>query len=84
MPKYKYRCADCEFEFAVFHSIKQKLRNCEVCGVVGSLIRLPGAFVSNVGASSESAAGVVVKEKIEQFKEDLYKEKDKLRGREHD
>jgi|ETNvirnome_6_100_1030635.scaffolds.fasta_scaffold01283_10 putative FmdB family regulatory protein len=75
MPKYKYRCADCEQEFVAFHPIKEKLRDCTVCGIVDSLVRLPGVFVSDTTLPKESRAGALVEEKIKQFREELEKQK---------
>ena len=79
MPKYKYKCADCDQELVVFHSIKEKLRNCPVCGVIGSLVRLPGGFVSNTGRDRGGQVGSLVREKIEEFKEDLEKQRETAR-----
>lgn len=75
MPKYKYRCADCGQEVVAFHSIREKLRDCLVCGVSDSLIRVPGAFVSSFGEKRAAKAGELTRETIEEFREDLERQK---------
>lgn len=75
MPKYKYKCDDCDQELVVFHSIKDKFRECPVCGVTDSLIRVPGEFVSNLEGARGGRTGALVREKIEEFKEDLDRQK---------
>ena len=75
MPKYKYRCVDCDAEYMTHHSIKEKMHNCAVCGTTDSLIRTPGTFVSETGRSRNKQVGSIVKEKIEEFREDLKKQK---------
>jgi putative FmdB family regulatory protein len=71
MPKYQYNCADCDNKFVAFHSIKEKLQDCPVCGLVDSLVRVPGTFVSDTGRTEQEQAGSLVKEKIEELREDL-------------
>ena len=78
MPKYKYRCADCDNELTSFHSIKEKLYDCPVCGVSNSLVRLPGTFVSNTTHTKEEQVGSLVREKIEEFREDLKRHKESI------
>jgi putative FmdB family regulatory protein len=84
VPKYKYRCADCDHELVAFHSIQEKLRDCLVCGVIGSLVRVPGTFVSNTAQGQQGQAGSLVKEKIEEFREDLEKQKRAVARKTHD
>lgn len=75
MPKYKYRCADCDIELVAYHPIKEKLKDCPVCGIVDSLVRIPGNFVSNTGEQQRRGVGALTKEKIEEFREELGKQK---------
>ena len=79
MPRYSYECCKCKKIFNIVHSITKKLSICKECE--GELIRLPSSFstVKKGVASSDKKTGDVVKQKIEQFKEDLEKEKDKLK-----
>jgi len=83
MPKYKYRCADCDVVFEAIHSIKEKLNNCFTCGVVDSLQRIPYNITTKINKNiTKMKVGDVVKEKIEEFKKDLKKQKTDLKNEE--
>jgi putative FmdB family regulatory protein len=84
VPKYKYRCTDCEHQFVTFHSLREKLCDCPVCGIIDSLIRIPGIFASSGTGAVEGQAGSVVKEKIKQFKEDLERQKQERSRENHE
>jgi hypothetical protein len=84
VPKYKYKCVDCDTELVAFHSIKEKLKDCAVCGIVDSLIRIPGNFVSNTGEQQRRDVGALTREKIEEFKEELEKQKRDASGEKYD
>jgi putative FmdB family regulatory protein len=78
MPRYVYKCQKCEIVFETTHSIKEKLTSCEKCEE-DTLQRLPSVFstISNNSLTSGEKPGDLVKNKIEEFKEDLIKEKEK-------
>ena len=83
MPKYRYKCADCDAVFEAVHSIKERLSDCLTCGVVDSLTRIPYDIVTKVNKNiTKTKVGDIVKEKIEEFKKDLKKQKNDLKNEE--
>ena len=79
MPKYSYKCAKCEQISVFFHSMSEKKETCEECGVPGSLTRMPSNFMLYED-KKEQKIGSVVKQNIEEFREDLTNEKEKLKN----
>ena len=89
MPRYIYKCQKCEQTFNVVHSIKDKFSSCEECNKTceegGNLSRLPSSFTTSTpkeNLNSNNKAGELVKNKIEEFKEDLKQEKEKYKKQE--
>ncbi len=82
MPKYTYRCEVCGEHFEKFHSISEKLTDCE-CGEAGSLTRVPSLpFCVSV---KKQKAGQIVKDFIEDTKRDVEAQKQEMiRGMEND
>ena len=76
MPRYTYRCDVCNECFEVFHSISEKLTDCE-CGEEGSLKRIPSLpFRVSTKEEGQQKPGQVIKEFIEDAKKEIsdYKE----------
>ncbi len=87
MPRYIYRCRECESEFQTSHSISECLKDCPSCSVrteKGTLFRVPSFFTAKSENTDSGKVGDVVKNKIEEFKQEVKKEKRKLREREYD
>jgi putative FmdB family regulatory protein len=81
MPRYVYRCEGCNITFQKAHSIKEKLTDCEKCGIEGSLSRIPSMpFVF----SEADRPGKLVDEHIEEAKKELMEEKENLKKVEHE
>ena len=79
MPRYTYRCNECEEEFEKTHSIKEKLKDCDLCETKGSLIRVPSGFTTVYKTQqTRRKPGSLVKEFIEDAKEDLKEQKNEL------
>ena len=75
MPRYTYCCEECEVVFHRVHSIKEKLTDCEECGLKGVLKRVPSMpFVF----SEKNKAGDLVKQHIEEAKQEIKQEKAQL------
>ena len=82
MPRYVFKCGACEETFMVRHSINSTFDKCKECDVEGELVRVPSSvFVTTtkVNEKTQQKAGEVVKQNIEEFKQDLKKEKERLR-----
>ena len=85
MPRYLYRCDDCDGMFDVFHSITTKHKLCSEiseCEKSGSLTRVP-SFSSYI-KKQKNSAGKITNEAIEKAAEELKEQKSNLSNREYD
>ncbi len=76
MPKYCYKCSECESEIEVRHGITERLTDCKVCDNKGVLTRIPQ--LTNIVRKQEQSkdkTGSLVKEYIEENKRILNEEK---------
>ena len=76
MPKYCYKCSECESEIEVRHGITERLTDCKVCDNQGVLIRIPQ--LTNIVRKQEQGerkTGSLVKDYIQQNKEILKEQK---------
>ena len=81
MPKYFYRCTDCNYEFEIYHSMKECLDFCDQCELK-TLIRVPSLVYTNIvkkNKKTKKVVGSVVKEFIEDTKQQLKSEKQMLK-----
>ena len=80
MRRYIYKCEECDIIFQTIHSIKEKLTDCEECDTVGVLKRIPSIplVLSSKQGEEKRQVGSLVKEYIENVKEDLKDEKEDL------
>ena len=80
MPRYIYRCNECEEELQRSHSIKEKLTDCELCSAKDSLVRIPSPFTTSSKTQKQKSGrpGHLVKEFIGSAKEDLKEQKKEL------
>ena len=86
MPRYTYKCDECEEVFETSHSMSIKLEDCELCGNVESLTRVPSSTFITTNTSStkdNKKVGDLVKEHIEESKKELKSEQEKLKGIEY-
>jgi putative FmdB family regulatory protein len=80
MPRYVYKCQSCEESFTVFHGMSEDQEHCEICGAVGTVKRIPQ--MPSVKIMSQKA-GQLVDEYIQDTKEELKREKEKLKKQEY-
>jgi putative FmdB family regulatory protein len=85
MPRYTYKCDECEEVFEVSHSMSIKLKDCELCESVDSLTRVPSStFITTTTTTKDNKkVGDVVKDHIEETKKDLKVEQRRLKGIEY-
>jgi len=83
MSRYVYKCSECENKIMVFHSINDRLEICTECD--GKLERIPtGGFLLNTDPSNQkNKPGNILKEFIEDTKEEMKQEKFDMKNREH-
>jgi|TARA_R110000823_G_C15528676_1_gene456557 putative FmdB family regulatory protein len=77
MPRYTYRCKSCVREFEVFHRMSEKLESCKECS--GHLFRIPSATFTTTNTAGTKKPGQVVKEFIEEAREEIETEKEKMK-----
>ena len=76
MPKYCYKCPECESEMEVRHGMTERLEECKLCEYQGVLTRIPQ--LTNIVRKKEQdkkETGSLVKEYIEENKRILREEK---------
>jgi rRNA maturation endonuclease Nob1 len=84
MPKYVYRCHQCEGEFELRHSIGKTCEKCIICNQSGAFTRIPSSvFLSKKDDkfNEKNKPGSVVKETIKEIKEELSQERRNLSKR---
>jgi len=80
VPKYTYKCKECDHAFEAIHGMFVKLRNCDECATDGSLFRIPSvAYSTKSKASVEKKTGELVKEFIHDAKQEVKEEKKKMK-----
>ena len=76
MPKYCYKCSECESEIEVRHGIMERLEDCEVCNSKAVLTRIPQlTSIVRKQEQTERESGSLVKEYIEENKRILKEQK---------
>ena len=69
MPRYSYKCTECEFVFDIFHSMSEEINEhyCERCEGDREIKKIPASFFS----FEKSDVGKVTREHIREAKQDL-------------
>lgn len=86
MPKYVYRCKECEGHFTVVHGMTERQNQCDLCSTLDCLTRvpqMPHIKTSDTEDRQSRPAGSIVKEAIEENARILKEERDKLSKWEH-
>ena len=80
MPKYLYRCAECDTISYFYHSMLEKREDCATCQLSGTLIRLPSSFSLLSEPAKKNKTGDLVKKSIEDFREELEVDKERAKN----
>ena len=83
MPKYVYECKECGFTKEVVHSMQEKLKDCEECDTIESLIRIPSFNFLRHNDIGKAAKGEMVKDFIEESRNELKEDKKGLLRKEY-
>ena len=76
MPKYCYRCKECDHEFETRHGMTERLYDCNNCDNSESLQRIPQLTrILTTPGTGKQKTGSLVKEYIEENKRILKEEK---------
>ena len=78
MPKYIYECKECGIITESVHSMQEKLKDCEECDTLDSLMRIPSFSFSRTGVANKSDTGSRVKDFIKDSREELRNERSDL------
>lgn len=83
MPRYSYTCTSCESTIEASHGINERLSLCEACGneTLKKNLSVPTILKHQVNDLTNRKNGDIVKEKIEEFKQDLKQQKQELKNR---
>ena len=79
MPKYRYRCSNCEEASFVYHHVSEKAEVCKACGTSDCLVKMPTIFTTENKKTVPTAVGEQVKKAIKDYSEDLKEEKNSLK-----
>ena len=82
MPRYDYRCLKCDSNMIINHGMDDAETDCPLCEEKGSLIK-EISFFTAIKKEFSKKTGDIVKEFIEESKEEISKEKKKLKSRGH-
>ena len=83
MPKYVYRCKECEGHFTTVHGMTERQDHCEICFASSCLIRVPQmphiktSDADDNWRQSNRPVGTVVREAIEENARILKEEKER-------
>ncbi len=77
MPVYQYKCKDCSSEFEVRHSMSFDSQKCVDCESL-NVFKIP-CLLSNKIVKDSSTVGKIVDSFIEDTKQEIRKEKKKMR-----
>lgn len=75
MPKYVYKCKECEFILETIHSMSERLTYCDNCDTIDGLVKVPLSFAVKF---DDNKVGKVVDEHIEEAKREVEEEKRRL------
>lgn len=78
MPRYAYHCEKCDNTFEYYHGIKEKISECEVCKEQ-TLLKIP-LFSGMIKKETKQKTGSIVENYIEETREEIKKEKQKLKN----
>ena len=78
MPRYCYRCNECEYEYDIWHSMTERETTCPQCRNEGSLFKIP-QFTTKTEQEIEYAVGDRVKEFIEETRKDVKTMKEEIK-----
>ncbi len=84
MPRYSYICQQCENQVEAFHPSDERLSFCDKCETdsLKKVLSIPTIIKNNnVNSSTNRKVGDIVKEKIEEFRQDLREQKQEVLNR---
>jgi len=80
VPKYTYKCKQCEIVFEQIHSMTERLTDCEHCDTIETLVKIPSS-VAVLYKNKE--AGRTVDGYIAETKQEIEEEKNRMKEQEY-
>lgn len=80
MPKYTYKCKQCEIVFERIHSMNERLTDCEYCDTIETLVKVPSSIAVHY---KNKEAGKVVGDYIKDAKQEIEEEKNRMKEQEY-
>jgi len=77
MPKYCYRCDECDSQYEVWHGMTEEHNECEICGA-SSVVRVPSLLGEVIRNNSKKKTGDLVNQTIEETREEIKEYKKNL------
>ena len=78
MPRYQYRCTECEEISTISHSSDEIETICPKCNASRGLVKLLTRFSTNKKSAVKKKTGTTTEEFIEDSRKELAQEKDRL------
>ena len=81
MPRYKYKCSQCNLEQIIHHLISESMKDCKLCDTENSMIKMlsSAAIKTNKISPPNREIGELTKEYIESNREILEKQKKEVK-----
>jgi len=83
MPRYQYSCNSCEQSFTFVHLMDEKLEKCKLCGEIGTVKKVYSVIRKTSVAPKKEKVGQTVKDHIEETREEVKREKERLKKEEY-
>ena len=77
MPKYSYRCKDCDSQYEIWHGMTEEHNECNICSA-SSVVRIPALLGEVIRSDSKKKVGEVVVQTIEETREEIKQYKKEL------
>jgi DNA replicative helicase MCM subunit Mcm2 (Cdc46/Mcm family) len=84
MPKYTYHCLGCKSTYTMVHSLSEVHDVCTSCGVEKNLNKIPVTFNYNKVKKKKSQDGALLRDTIEESKQEIEEVKQELKRRKHE
>jgi hypothetical protein len=84
MPKYTYCCKHCEMTYTISHSLSEIHSVCVKCGIENGLNKIPVSFNYPKLINKDQPPGTIVREVIEDIKQESDNTKQELKGRKYE
>lgn len=81
MPRYSYRCSNCNETFEVIHSMKSVLSECKICESQNTVKRVPSKVSVNSVDKEKESAKKNVESALEEIKDSIKEEKKNFKNK---